>query len=140
MSVLSASTAIQDRFTSLWGATTPYQFPNENYDPPAPDPSAPTTSAWARLAINDGAGEQPYLATPKEFQMGVVTISVFVPTGINIGYATQLAVQAKAIFNRVKVGALTFRTSWVKQVGESADKHGAIWYQVNAVCPYWREE
>ncbi|UXO93744.1 structural protein [Pseudanabaena phage Pan1] len=130
MTIDAAHTAIRQRFETLWGVTTPVQYPNVKFD-------APEDAPWVRLSIIDTDARWASMGVPDsniERHLGQVTVQIFVPSGTGEGSATEYADQVKAIFRswRDATSGLRFLVPpYARTIGVDGK-----WYQVNVVAPF----
>lgn len=130
MSYADEAVSIRQRFRSEW-QSTPIAWPNADFEEPEADP-------WVRLNIVTATSEQITTGASgsRDFRhVGTVVVQVFVPRNSGDGYALELADAACAIFRGVTVDGITFTAPWVEQ-GPDDPK----WKQVNAVCPFYRDD
>lgn len=120
----AAREAMYQQFVTAWGATTPYTFDNEIFDPPE-------GVSWIRLSVRHTRSNQETLGGlgARKFRRGgACIVQVFAPQGQGVRAADILAQQARAIFEGITLvtGSLWFTDVIVQEVGESEG-----WYQIN---------
>lgn len=125
--------AIEGRFATAWGATTPVKYENA--------PFKDTKAAHVALFIRRGEGLQASLGeVPLRRWPGVILVQVFIPSGSGTQQALEYASSIGAIFDRAEFssgtsGRIRCRIPSVETVGERAG-----WFQVNVTVPYLRDK
>ncbi len=136
VSLVDAREAIYERFRVQWGATSPYTFDNETYEPPA-------NAAWVRVAVRHNAsrleavGGMGYGGLNKFMRSGRVFIQVFTPVNKGTREADTLAQTARAIFEGITISsnAIRFNNAVVREIGPDGS-----WYQINVECAFDYDE
>lgn len=122
---------IENRFATLWGATTPVAYSNVAFKPPA-------DAEWARLTILDNTTDEIGIGQPGaqlyRFQ-GLIVVSLFAPLNKGEKRARQLADQVFQIFKAADFGSVTSWAPYVTVVGESDG-----YFQVNVTTNFKRDE
>jgi hypothetical protein len=131
MSYEAERIAIENRFATAWGATTPVAYQNVEFTPP----TNPRES-WVRVSVLNGASFQASLGNnPLYRHPGVIDISIFTPTGEGGKRAAQLVDQATAVFRGAQFSGILCRAPDVREVGPSDG-----WFQTSVSIPYQRDE
>lgn len=120
-------------FETDWGATSPFTFVGESFEPPF-------NVDWVRFGVAFNFSDQATLGTQgnrKFLRGGGVTVQCFQPIDTGTGRAGALAKIAADIFEGKTIGVenVQFRESTVVDIGE-----GEFWYQVNALAIFDYEE
>lgn len=134
-----------------WSATSTC-YPNLDFTKPACDVTDVAGSSWVKMSIVKGfpgVARQRNLGESKVVrEEGFLTIQIFVPRGADLGYANQLAVAARTVWQFKSVGEFRFRATTIREVSSDREEfpRGANkdpespWYQVNATTPFYRDE
>lgn len=123
--------AIEGRFNTLWGTTTPVKYENVAFSQPRGVP-------WVALTIINVDARPTTLSGGTERHTGLVFVQVFDLLDQGQARARTLAEQAAAIFRNVLVTAsdgstITFRTPTLVTIGS---REGL--FQMNMRVPYLR--
>lgn len=129
MSYQTALAAIEQRFQTQWGTTTPVQWPNRNYEPVAGD-------EWVRLTVLDGQSFMAGMGFSSNLfrHPGLIIVSIFVPRGSGERRVNELVDSVSGIWRNAQFGEILCRAPSVEKVGESGE-----WYQVNVSVPFQRD-
>ena len=132
MSFEDTRKAIEVRFKTAWGTTTPIRFENA--------PAIDGINPFVALTILDGEGEQISLGTPALRRwVGLIVIQIFVKADTGTQQARAYATQAGAVFDRAEFssgnsGTIRSRIPSVRAIGV---RDG--WYQLNVSVPFIRD-
>lgn len=99
-----AREAMQEHFVAGWGATTPFVFENENYSE-----ATAGTKPWVRFSVRNLDGYQYSLGgigNRLYERVARVYVQVMSPVGKGMQAGADLAQQARALFEGVRVGEL----------------------------------
>lgn len=127
-------TAIEERFKTLWGATSPVKWENVNWSEPK------AVTAWVALTIVTTEGNQIELRERALHRYGgIVIVQVFQKSNSGTKEARKLAGKVADIFRRASIqygesGLLRFRTP---AIAPQPPNNG--WFQLNVNCPYIRD-
>lgn len=137
VTLVDARETIYQRFSDVWGTTSPFTFDNEEFD-------APVLNPWVRVTVrHDGSaleaiGGTGALGGLNKFQRtGRVFIQVFSPVDRGTREADTLAQAARAIFEGVTLSsnAIRFNNVVVREIGPSDS-----WYQINVEAAFQYDE
>lgn len=136
VSLVDARETIYQRFATQWGATSPYTFDNEAYDPPV-------NSAWVRVVVRhqvstlEAIGGSGQGGLNLYQRRGSCVIQVFTPANQGVRNADTLAQTARAIFEGITLSsnAIRFNNVDIQEIGESDN-----WYQVNVEAEFQYDE
>lgn len=137
--------AIESRFSTLWGVTTPIKFDNVPFDV--------QPVSWVSLSVMDGDSDKASLGAGVQLRrtLGTVQLDIYAIAGSSgggSGYARQLTDSIKAIFRDVQLsdgagGTITFYEGKVKRIGEqywaaTGSTTGTTqWYQMLVSIPFF---
>lgn len=120
--------AIESRFETQWGLTTPVAYMNVEFDPPRGSP-------WVRLSVLPGGEGQIELGNPSlDRHVGIIDVSIFTPEGKGTKQARELAEQAAAVFRKASFSGILCRNPDVTTVGVMDG-----WHQITVRVPYQRD-
>jgi len=130
MTFLDEIKAIESRFATAWGTTTPIKYENVEYTP------TPNT-AWVEIHVSNGDTFQADINNdaPRYRNLGIIGVNVYVPKGsashIARGYCDSIA----AIFRGQQFDNIVCRASSIDHIGTEGQ-----WeiYNVNTV--FYRDE
>lgn len=135
---------IEDKFKTVWGATTPIRFDNVPFQIPQ--------SSWVSIEVWDGDSSKASLGTSPQLRrtFGTVFVGVFTPVapeGIGSGGARSYADSVKAIFRDLSVSGVTFFEASVSRLGEKYYTNSGTgvpatsqWYQMSVAIPFKYDE
>lgn len=117
-SLVDARETIYQRWATQWGATTPYTFANEAYDPPV-------NTAWVSFGVVHTAstleaiGGSGYGGMNLFQRQGLCNMRIFVPQDQGIRAADTLAQQARGIWEGVTLAsnAIRFTNVDIREIG-----------------------
>lgn len=129
---------IRERFNTEWPLAqpnVPYTIDNQGQD----DSTFPgRDSAWVRLTILDGEGEQVEMGMTRRWRRpGVVEVQVFVPAGDGDGLSAELCDTVRDIFEGRTISGVIFRATSRRRVGRGRD---SAWVQWNASTSFQADE
>lgn len=128
-----ADKAIQARFTTMWGTTTPIAWDNKTFD------AEGLNVAYVRLSVQFALGSQSAMGLIGDRcyrNTGTVFVQVFTPVGGGKSPNTVLATQARNVFRGVQLpGGLWFRDEGITHVGPEGR-----WYQQNVTANFIFDE
>lgn len=128
--------AIRERFDDQWADTLASVHNNVDF---TPDKTA-TQNGYVRVTIADAAAIWASMGAPGsnvQRNAGLVTLSVFTPSGNGDALALAYADQLAAIFRSWSHSAsgVRFRVPpYVRQIGKNGK-----WYQLNVLAPFERD-
>lgn len=114
--------ALYGRWADQWADRTPYKFENESLDPP----DAP----WAWLRIVSAPGQQGSLGPPgarRWDRVGRLFVLLREPPGNGVGSLSDLAEQARPIFEGVRLDPHDVRVGVLDIGGEAQVDEGRWW-------------
>ncbi|MCP4149811.1 MAG: hypothetical protein GY757_18850 [bacterium] len=122
--------AIEARFSTGWGVTTPIAWDNVDYIPtPATTFVSIHILAGKELAVSVGA-------SIRTRNSGLININIFVPKNTGTNAALALADTAAAIFRHQSFSpSISCRGAEVKRIGQVNE-----WFQYNASISFQRDE
>lgn len=136
MSYKTEGDAIEQYFTTAWGATTKIKYDNVKWEEPKADDS------WVSLSLTNDAADVISVNPTALYRFpGVVIVQLFRKEGKGTGPLDALADQVMTLF-RHKVlalpaseGYIHFKVPYKRRVGLANG-----WFQVNVVAPFSRDE
>lgn len=107
---------IENLFSTAWGSTTAIAYENVPFD-------ATTVSEYAQLEIMNGSAQEISLHSQNQVHRfsGVVQLRFYTALGTGTNRAHDLVDQASAIFRGVKYDNITFRTPYVRKIGQDGN-------------------
>ena len=128
MSIQQAHTLIRQRWDIQWtGAVPPYQWPNQDFDPPNDGP-------WLRFIIRDAMTKWTTMGGGSKRLHGEVVVQVFSPQSEGEHEILGIADNVLAVFDRWRSGTLNFMEAGsINQIFDPLEKK---WYQVNVTMPF----
>lgn len=112
-----AREAVQEHWKAGWGTTTGYVFENEqNREPQTPKGSTPP--AWCRVSVRNLDGFQETLGGIGNRiykRKASVYVQVMAPVNAGMRQGAELAYQARALFEGVRLGEIIFFGGVVKE-------------------------
>lgn len=119
---------IVSAFETAWNFTR-IAHDNEQFDPQS-------LTEYVRITDNKVGGRQASLGdNPLYRYRGIVTVQVFVKPNIGTARSMALCDNVTPIFRSARIGQIQFQVPYPVVVG---NRDG--WYQVNVICPYYRDE
>lgn len=116
---------IYQDFVTAWGATSPFTFDNEEFDPPNPP------AAWVRLTVRHNTSQQESLgpAGRRKYERGgSVFVQCFTPLDSGVSAADNLATVVRSTFEGKTLTPenVRFTEVIVREIGPDGE-----WYQMN---------
>jgi hypothetical protein len=134
MSFADERAAIEGRFSSQYGNTTPIQYENVKFTRPA--------TSWVRLQIVNGEGDRISLGdNPQIFRSeGVIVVTIFTQEDTGTKEARELAdvvdgIFREAVFSSGNSGLIRCRVPRIEPIGT---REG--WYQLQVLTEYIRDK
>lgn len=106
----------------------PTQYDNQDFNKPADG------SMWCRVSVKEGDSFQVDIggsSGSRDRTAGVVFVQIFIALGQGDKQAVEMADLIKAVFRRITISGVKFRTPSVKRVGNNNQE-----WQVNVICPF----
>lgn len=129
MTAFVAETEIQNHFVTGWDDETPVAQDNVSFEPQS-------VTEYVRFVDDNAGARQVSLGDNPRFRYrGLVTVQAFLKPNTGTSRAMELFDLVTEIFRAQKVGSVQFEVPRMNTVG---DRDG--WYQVNFLCPYYRDE
>ena len=128
--------AIEDKFKTSWGTTTPISYDNLPFDVPLTN--------WVRLEVWDGDATKASLGTGVQLRRSSGTVFITIYSVLSQGSkpARDLADQVATVFRDIQLSGLIFFEPSVKRLGEVYHTGGgdrgstAQWYQIIVSIPF----
>jgi hypothetical protein len=114
MDINQAKLAIRDKFDTEWGAATPVDYDNDDFDEPQGTP-------WARMVVRTQPSNQDSLGkvgNRKYLRKGIVFVQIFVPVKTGTYDADVLADRVRTIFEGTRLSGIWFYETDVSEQGE----------------------
>lgn len=114
--------ALYQRWRAEWGATSPYSFENEGFDPPA--------ALWCNfrtIRMPGGPGTIGKPGNRKMDRVGLLLIVLKIPPGGGIGIISDRAEKAAAIFENKRLSPHDIRFAQVEPGVGSEIENGRWW-------------
>lgn len=125
----SERAAIEGRFSTQWGSTTPIAWDNVHYTP------VPETS-FVKFAVLPGTAWVASLGTSPSYRhTGIISINIHTPIDAGTTTAKTLADTASAVFRGWQSGGLVCRSPYITFNGEEDG-----WYKINVTVGFFRDE
>jgi hypothetical protein len=119
--------AIESHFKQKWGKASKILWENSRVKPPA-------SGEFVRLNILQGAGSQISIGpTQLHRTESQVQLQIFGEKGKGKKKVLELADYAEELFTNLQLDSIQFRSAYIINVGEVSE-----WYQLNVVCPFYR--
>ena len=129
MSFASERQAIESRFSTQWGTTTPIKYDNIKYVPTA-------GTSFVALEIHKGASIQASLGTSPLFRgIGIISVNIYTPTGSGTNTGRAYADTAAGIFRNVVFSGIVCKSASVTRLGEQEG-----WFIYNVSIPFYHDE
>jgi len=136
MTTAAMNIAIENMFTTAWGAATAVKYDNVPFTVPS--------SAWVGLEVWDGASAKASLGvTALRRTSGTVFVNIYTPLNAGSKPARDYADSVTAIFRDQRVSGITFEEPDVKRLGEMVvSSTGTVnsttqWYQMVVAIPFF---
>jgi hypothetical protein len=116
--------ALYQRWAAQWAATTPYQLGNEKFDPPA--------APWCKVMIVGRPSNPGTMGGPGRRRVdraGAVFIMLREPPGDGVGRISDLAEQARAVFEDLRLTQHDVRFS-TGDIGDESEVDDGRWWGV----------
>ena len=115
-------------FQANW-TYTPVDYANTFFDPQNVD-------EWVRFVDNSSSSRLSALGdNPLYRYRGMVTVQVFVKPSVGEGRVLALCDNVTTLFRDKRISGIQFGVPQPNKIGT---RDG--WYQVNVICPYYRDE
>lgn len=127
-----AQQAINDRFVTEWGTTTPFSFTNET---PA---SNDISTSWVRLVSKLAVSGQRSLGQSgnrKYDRNGIIFAQVFSPINEGSSSGTALAKQIEDLYEGERFNGVVGQDSIIRDIGPDGE-----WYQLQVEINFQYEE
>lgn len=121
--------AIESRFSTQWGVTTPIAWDNSQYKPDSGTP-------FVALSILN-TSEQPVSigSTVKTRNGGFININIFVPENTGTAVIEGLCDSAAAVFRYKAFSGVSCRGAEIRLIGRNKE-----WWQYNVSIEFQRDE
>lgn len=114
---------LYQRFADAWAATTPYTLENETgFDPP--------NAQWVKVSVKQQPGGQGSMGPPGDRRfdrVGIVFMQLREPPGGGVGALSDLAEQAKVIYEGCRFGPHDIRFA-AAQIGDESEVDEGRWW------------
>lgn len=128
MPFFDALQSVIQHFATNW-TYTPVAYANDAFD-------TENVAEWARFTDNNSTGSRASLGNnPLYRYRGIVTVQLFVKPNIGPARVQQLTDFVTSIFRDQRISGTQFYVPRPEVIGM---RDG--WYQVNVLCPYYRDE
>lgn len=131
---LEVQEALYARWADAWGATSPYCYADEGFDPPA--------ALWARfsvLSMPGGPGTLGPRGGRRFDRVGRIFAQLFVPPGGGVDVISTAASRAQEIFEGCRFGPHDIRFAGV-DIGPGSEIEGGRWWAVTVEGRFdWEE-
>ncbi len=124
---IEARQIIYERFSTLWGATSPFTFENEAY-------STVTTTAWVRLAVRHGVSAQDTLGPKpnrKWMRRGRIILQIFVPRAKGVKAQDTLLRKFREIFEGESFSGVDTTNVQHREIGPDG-----VWWQTQGEADF----
>jgi len=129
MSFEDEAKAIEQRFETEWGATTPIKWENTDY---TPDPDV----TFTELEIHHGQGVRLDIGSSQRYRYpGIISINIRGPLTKGTRALKTLADTAQAVFQGVTFSGIICYTSSITRIGEVDGR-----FVYNVSTPFTRDE
>lgn len=128
MGFFSSTSDLEQYFATNW-TYTGVAHENSLFD-------STNVNEWVRFIDQNASGNRAALGNnPLYRYRGIVTIQVFVKPNVGQNRALSLADNVTALFRDQVISGIHFGVPQITKIGI---RDG--WYQVNVICPYYRDE
>lgn len=128
MGFFSSTSAIEQYFSTTW-TYTPVAWENVQFD-------ATNLDEWVRFVDQNASGNRAALGNnPLYRYRGIVTVQIFVKPNVGQKRVSDLIDNLTTLFRDQVISGVNFGVPHPTKIGI---RDG--WYQVNVLCPYYRDE